>query len=127
MTPEEEPEQAARLLEIVAGRLDAAERLFAASAREMVALSETMAICEADIAAPALFTGGEPMFVVFAERRRTLLKRQLLALEESLTRLRTARLDQRKTVETLLRQKTALEATIDALRMDEKRRRSRTA
>lgn len=127
MTPEEELDQAARMLEIVASRLNAAEMAFARSARDMVALSETMAICESDIAAPALFTGGEPMFVVFAERRRTLLKRQLLALEENLSRLRATRLSQRKAVETLLRQKTALEATIDALRADEKRRRSRTA
>lgn len=127
MTPEEQPEQAERMLMIVAGRLRAAERLFAASAREMVALSEAMAICEADIGAPALFTGDEPMFVVFAERRRTLLKRQLGALEESLSRLRATRIEQRRAVETLLRQKTALEATIEAVRADEKRRRSRTA
>lgn len=127
MTPEEELAQSESLLAIVAARLRAAERLFAASARDLVALSETKAICEADIAAPALFAGDEPMFVVFAERRRILLKRQLGALEESLCRLQAVRIEQRRTVETLLRQKTALEATIDGLSAHEKRRRSRTA
>ena len=127
MTPDEEIAQSERLQSIVESRLRAAERVYAASAREMAALSETMTICEADLAAPALFEGDEPTYVLFAERRRALLRRQLGALEESLRRLRDARIGQREKVETLLRQKTALEATIDALRLDEKRRRSRTA
>lgn len=127
MTPDEEIAQSERLHSIVESRLRAAERIYAASAREMAALSETLEICEADLGAPALFSGDEPTYVLFAERRRTLLKRQLGALEESLRRLRDTRIAQRENVETLLRQKTALEATLDALRTDEKRRRSRTA
>ena len=99
---------AAKILDIVSGKLDQAELALAAIRQEIHATAAVIAALKARLAeAPPLSV--DASYAAFAETRRRAIRRQLAAMAASFESLRTEENARRLEVERLLRQKLALE------------------
>lgn len=117
--------KARRIIAILSGKLDRAERALADVLAEIRAVSEALHRRGVDLGAPAIDGASDPAFVIFAERRRALLNQEVAALMARLSALEAVKEKRRQAVASLLRQTTSLANSADAAEADLRRKRER--
>ncbi|MFZ5618458.1 MAG: hypothetical protein ACOZAA_14185 [Pseudomonadota bacterium] len=109
----------------LAAKLNSTEYALAAAVRDLAEAERVFSgLCAEHAVKPEM---DDPAFAAFTERRRALIRERLAALQSTIAMLIEKKEMRRREVESVLRQKIAVESARDALMVERKRELARRA